>query len=615
MKKNILSLALISCFALFSVPLRAVSISFQGAQGVNLSDYYVYFAEDVAADAAKLTANYGGTNFSFDTSNPAPGLWSVLTTNQVTLQDVVAAGGLTIDNMYAGRVYISYGSFGALTNGSGNYVSPAFEAGSPGSTTPFQFYEGNVGINGGQSTTGAGNFDDSYIDAFSFAYQMQKNGSSVNAIGATNFDPQFWRNQLQTVVNNNGFVTNNSGQVVRVLGNSQPQNPIQFASFDPYLNQLSKTNFLIGYTQYADTNTVPGRNPYGKQYGITSYSDGSNTYSNSGTTLAPWATFEATVITNSADLINSSNNYSFSFGVLTNITYSTNNDMGGYVTQTMSYTTNTEALLISGATIQTAIWGGSNSSTGNSPYTIANPYISSTQSNVAMLAQAYTTLNTATVTNNWTTYTTNAGIITTNFHSITNLITNAVQTSLTALIRQAPNYTNTMTGYSYNSAYSNFISNLTAINGITPGNVQEQQSLYMDDFYAALMLGYAGSTNIDPNTGIAYNKEVSAMWWGSTNLPVPQYSRVQSDSNNYDQYGGLIDIQTAGTAYGSAFSDRFQIPTGGIYQNFLGSDTLTVIVGAPLLNTTAVPEPSTSFLLGLGSLAGVVALMRSRRKS
>jgi hypothetical protein len=341
---------------------------------------------------------------------------------------------------------------------------------------------------------------------------------------------------------------------VSILGNGNITTPLQFPSYDNYLTELASNNttLLIGYTTNAAV-AGTGRASVQKQYGVSYTVNGTNY---GGGTMAAWSTFDGKVVTNNSTLTNASPN--FQFGT---------NSLG---------VTNTTALLLTNGTIQIGYWGGTNSNGVASPYTSgATAYTNAAGyfTNLAVMEQAYS------------------------------------NSTLSTIIRQSPQGTNgalSTPGYSYNAAYSNYITAFSAITGIAPGNALEQGVLYVNDFNASINLGLAGSTNIDPNTGVAYKDEYSSMWWGS--LTAPSYGVVQTNSSNYDNYGAYIALISASNTYGNSYSDRFTGVTN-ILNDFSGSDTLTAYVGGTLLDTTAIPEPSYTvalllFLTGFAAFKG-----------
>jgi len=559
MKTSTLIFGIFSCVFLTVASLKAVTLDFTGSStNVDLNDYYIYFQQGAASEDANLEVTYTLTNgvtnsFNFDTNDSTD--HSILTTNQI---DLASIQSITIDSLTAGRLFVSYGELGAgitYTNATyTNYSGPSRVAGSPGSTNPYQFYEGNA-------AAGAGNFDTTYIDAVSFGYGLSNNNTG-QYIGATNFNPQYYRNQLGGIVSSQAFVTNSTGQLVSILGNGNITTPSQFPPYSNYLTQLASNNttVLIGYTSNAAV-ASSGRASVQKQYGVTSYTVGGVTYSGVGVTMAVWSAFDGSVATNNSILTNASPN--FQFGT---------NSLG---------VTNTQALLLTNGSVQIVYWGGTNSSGSNSPYTPTNVYITNNNlfTNLAVMEQGYTNL------------------------------------TLSTLIRQSPQGTNgalSTPSLTYNTNYSSFITAFSAIPGIAAGNALEQAVLYIDDLNASVNLGLAGSTNIDPITGTNYDAEYSSIWWGESNSP--SYDLVQTNSSNYDNYGAFIAVASASNTYGNSYSDRFTGVTN-ILNDFSGSDTMTGTVGPTLLDTTAVPEPSYtwSVLLCLTGFAAFKGYQRRKK--
>ena len=165
---------------------KAATFNFAGASGVNLSNYFIYFqgsAGNLGPSDVSVTYNLsGGGSGSFGWGAPdSTGSYSILTTNQISLGSL---NSITVNNLTSSRMYISYGQFGegiSYTNSTyTNWSSPARFQGALGATVPFQFFEGNT-------TSGKGNFDSTFIDAYSFNYRMS-NTVSGKVSGMTNFN-------------------------------------------------------------------------------------------------------------------------------------------------------------------------------------------------------------------------------------------------------------------------------------------------------------------------------------------------------------------------------------------------------------------------------------------
>ncbi len=176
-----------------------------------------------------------------------------------------------------------------------------------------------------------------------------------------------------------------------------------------------------------------------------------------------------------------------------------------------------------------------------------------------------------------------------------------------------------------NASYSNLSALLTGSGGseafVTGGGSNAfpaVQSQIYGELSAAFAFGLAGSTNTN-SAGIAIGSMPSGQWWIASNGVLP-FTNAQTNSAYYDIWASIIDSSSSNRVYGYAYSDRF----GGtnsplindLQYNGLPVGSWQVTIGAPLVSSiNSVPEPATPFLLGFGSLAGLVALLRSRRKS
>jgi hypothetical protein len=544
---------IVAGLALFTPPgASASSTTFQflGAQGVNLSNYYIYFQGSTPGSGPNdvqvgftLTNSTSGS-FSFDTNSP--GNFSILTTNQLSLASL---SSVSITNLTASRMYISYGRFGegiTVTNSAySNYGAPSRFPGGVGASTPFQFFEGNA-------TGGTGNFDSTFIDAYSFTYRMSNTVSS-QVSGLTNFDAQSVRNALQDMSVLNGgtypnFVTNNTGQLVAILGNGNLTTPTQFAPLTSYLDSLAADNTLvkIGWNEAAGQASGPPDDPTGrtsiqKQYGINYTNDGTNY-----TTVAVWTEFDGRVVTNNSALTG------------TGFTLNEGNSHG---------------LLLTNGSVKLAFWGGNSTNTPNDPYVLTN----AAWANASYFAQG------------------------------------SGATNLNVLMRQAPEGTNSASFlsafYSTNAAYGAFIDFFSSINGLADGNIVEQQYLYIDDFYAAVMMGLAGSTVADPTGTGEVQDYYSGHWWGWYD-PVAFGSAQKNNADFYDPWGAYFYDNSDGSSYGYAYSDRF-IGDNALLLQYTNGQTVDIYLGETLLNT--VPEPSTYALLLMSGAALAGWWARRRR--
>jgi hypothetical protein len=533
-----------------SAKANSATFRFFGAQGVDLSNYYIYFQGSTPASGPTdvqvgftLTNSTTGS-FTFDTAST--GNFSILTTNQLSLASL---SSVSITNLTASRMYISYGQFGegiTFTNSTyTNYGAPSRFTGGVGSSTPFQFFEGNA-------SGGTGNFDSTFIDAYSFTYRMSNTVSS-QVSGLTNFNAQAVRDALQNMSVLNGgtypnFVTNNAGQLVSILGNGNLTTPTQFAPLDSYMDSLAADNTLvkIGWNQAAaqasgSPGDPTGRTSIQKQYGI-NYSENGTNYG----TMAVWTEFDGRVVTNNDALAGTG--FSLSEG-------------------------NAHGLLLTNGNIKVAFWGGTSTNTPSDPYVVTN----AAWSNASYFAQG------------------------------------SGATNLNVLMREAPEGTNSASFlssfYSTNAAYGAFIEFFAGINGVADGNIVEQQYLYIDDFYAAIMMGLAGSSVADPTGTGEVRDYYSGHWWGWYD-PVAFGSAQTNNSDFYDPWGAYFYDNSDGSSYGYAYSDRF-IGDDALLLQYTSGQTVDVYLGETMLNT--VPEPSTYALLLMSGAALVGWWVRRRR--
>ncbi len=138
------------------------------------------------------------------------------------------------------------------------------------------------------------------------------------------------------------------------------------------------------------------------------------------------------------------------------------------------------------------------------------------------------------------------------------------------------------------------------------------------DYYAALIMGLAGSTVTNTASGdtMAIKDYATGHYWHNWTNPI-SFSDVQTNPDFYDQYGDVIYRNSTNTAYGYAYSDRFdynsvlftlgQLGPIGPGTNF---DTLVITIGVP---TNAIPEATTALYLTLG-LVGFAVFMTNRRR-
>lgn len=180
------------------------------------------------------------------------------------------------------------------------------------------------------------------------------------------------------------------------------------------------------------------------------------------------------------------------------------------------------------------------------------------------------------------------------------------------------------TNYSTSTSWSNLLKSMTNGygNNTTNGSITGSNayatllSQMVGEISASIESGLAGSTNLVTNGAVngVLGTNLSSAWWTMTN-PLTIMSGAQTNSLYYDAYGNVIFTNSANSVYNFSYNDRYNNAKPVVFSDvYNGTNVVSWVigVGAPV---STVPEPATPFLLGLGSLAGVVVLMRSRRKS
>ena len=343
------------------------------------------------------------------------------------------------------------------------------------------------------------------------------------------------------------FVSNSAGKLVSILGNGNLTTPVQFAPLSAYLDSLANAQRLvkIGWNRSAGVakgtpGSANGRTAIQKQYGINFTTNGTN-YN----TLAVWSEFDGRVVSkaNAATLLAG-----------TGFALNPGNDHG---------------LLLTNGFIQLAFWGGTSTNTASSPLVFTN---TNSQGQVVF---------------RWT----NASYF----------AQGAGGTSLNVLMRTAPQGTNAASFlsqfYSTNTNYGAFIQGLSGITGITDGNIVEQQYLYVDDFYAALMMGLAGSAQTDPagaQPGVGGSGTIAGNysgWWWGWYVPKAFAEAQPANTNFFDPWGAYFYNNSGGSSYGYAYSDRF-IGDNRLLLDYTNGQTVEITIGEPLFGTSPGPTPT-----------------------
>lgn len=220
-------------------------------------------------------------------------------------------------------------------------------------------------------------------------------------------------------------------------------------------------------------------------------------------------------------------------------------------------------------------------------------------------------------------------------HTATNIMTNTYYNVTFTVNPTAGNLTNVASAFVYGGSASQYPANAMmggsgwtefeaaasgyVTSGDSPvGAAVNVGSQIPGELAAAFAFGFAGSTNtVDQYGASELGSLVSSNWWALTN-PVA-FSQIQTNSNNYDQYGNVIFTATTNSVYGYAYSDRFiyapNLINSDIY-NGTNVGSWNVTLGDPIL----VPEPSYSvaillFLTGFVCFRGLnQRSLKSKRK-
>jgi len=155
------------------------------------------------------------------------------------------------------------------------------------------------------------------------------------------------------------------------------------------------------------------------------------------------------------------------------------------------------------------------------------------------------------------------------------------------------------------------------VNGIN-GASNTFPQVPLADYYAALIMGLAGSTVTNTASGdtMAIKDYATGHYWHDWTNPI-SFSDVQTNPAFYDQYGDVFYRNSSDTVYGYAYTDRFDYNSVLFTLGQLGPmsggtnfDTLVITIGAP---TTSIPEATTALYLTLG-LVGFALFMTNRRR-
>lgn len=400
-------------------------------------------------------------------------------------------------------------------------------------------------------------------------------------------------NNIKTTLNSVGgfgttspFITNNYGLVVQA-----PQDAITaYHDWTGLFNTLAASNtaLTISNTTAPGDATLPHGIP-GVSFGFV----GSSTnYTNSGYSFI-------------GNAYSSSNNYSATAIFTTNLNSSGDSTLNG-----LGISNGMAGLIINGYGTNTSI---ASNSAGN--YTI------------------YIALN-GTSSTNYTTNATNSSIVTTNIVHIDGL------NGQNGIYGANPGYTIVGTNYSSNGVAQAFGFSTTGILNDLSGRV-------VGDVMAGMTFGWANSTKTvyswaasvgisvaqlnqigitnssttiqQLTTGDLFYLLSLAAAYGNYGLAIG--ANLDTNSSNYDTYTYAVAQNTTG--YGSAFGDRIQgygNPNPTWYMTsgtnmppaYLGATNYEVpsYIGVTIDIPQSVPEPSTAFLLGVGSLFGMFILRR-----
>ena len=508
-----LSLALLA--VLPAAKATPVNILINNNTGLQNDQVFVYW-QGGGLDA---TYNSGSDTFTISAGN-------ALSTNLVSLQDILS-GGMTLNQVASGRLYFTFGT---------NFSS--FQQPNLSNTNGYNFNVANQSIELNYNGT-VGGGDITYIDNFTapikvVTYTGGTNGTSLSTNGIISDATQIV-NQLATLnpggKNAPNFVYGTNGQLLRVLGVSQTQQPgnVGDGSGNSYYQPMTS------YLNYLQSNNVQ------------------------------------TLINNPRQYQNMTTNFVTNGEIVsTNIT--TNN---WKITPVFSATVsnNGTVITLTNGTFTTSYW------TTNASQAIAGP----TFSNCTVQVVA-----------------TNANVLNT-------------------ILLQAPNQVAypTNSTLTYNTGYQSFLTwtetNPTLVGG---GASNDMSQVPVDDYYAAICLGLAGSTVTNTASGDtnAIDTYDTTHYW-NWSKPI-SFSDVQTNTNNYLSYGNIIYQDSTNSSYGYAYSDRFNsnqvlftLGSNGVGASNI--DTLVITLDAP---TSAVPEPGT-LIYGFLSMIALLIAGRLRRIS
>jgi hypothetical protein len=180
------------------------------------------------------------------------------------------------------------------------------------------------------------------------------------------------------------------------------------------------------------------------------------------------------------------------------------------------------------------------------------------------------------------------------------------------------------TNYSTSTNWANMLASLTNGygNDTTNGSVTGSNayatilSQMIGEVSASIESGLAGSTNLVTNMSVSgiLGTNLSSAWWTMTN-PLPIMSGAQTNSLYYDAYGNVIFTNSANSVYNFSYNDRYNNAKPVVFSDvYNGTNVATWVIGIGV-PVSLVPEPSTTALIGLATLAILVSIVRKRHQS
>lgn len=170
---------------------------------------------------------------------------------------------------------------------------------------------------------------------------------------------------------------------------------------------------------------------------------------------------------------------------------------------------------------------------------------------------------------------------------------------LSVMLAAAPNPAELSFGGGWSDFTNYFATNAPAVNS-------DMNQVPIDDYYAAILLGLAGSTVTNTASGdvLAVKEYPTGHYWNWT-TPI-SFSEAQTNPEFYDPYGSIFYNNSSNSVYGYAYSDRFNnnqilfnMGTFTVGTNVTNYDTILIDVGVPV---TSIPEAQAALYITLGTI-------------